>query len=81
MSENIPPSILDEEPAIPPPPGITSNFVSPENKAAGFYATASVFLAIALALFAARIYVKGFITRKATWDDCKGFLLSRRKSC
>lgn len=57
-------------PAIPPPPGVTSNFVNPANCGRLLVVTGSVLVGIMVVFIAARAYTKTFITRKFFWDDC-----------
>ena len=56
--------------AIPPPPGVTSNFVNPANCSRHLVVTGSVLAGIMVVFIAARAYTKTFITRKFFWDDC-----------
>ncbi|KAK0701933.1 hypothetical protein B0T26DRAFT_660242 [Lasiosphaeria miniovina] len=70
------PPILQEyilnQPARPPPPGVTSNFVDPPNK--NRTAGAVVFLGIALVTICGllRVYTRGFVTRTVKIEDYLG---------
>ncbi|CAG8956288.1 hypothetical protein HYFRA_00003668 [Hymenoscyphus fraxineus] len=69
---NAPPELLaflGNTPAIPPPPGIVSNFLDPENHGAAQVKATSILLAVTLVFFLSRVYVKLFLTKKVTWDD------------
>lgn len=55
--------------AVPPPPGVTSNFDDPPVTAQAAYTLVAVGVAIAGALLILRIYTKGIILRKFGWED------------
>ena len=57
--------------AIPPPPGLTSNYVNPPSKAIWGTVTTSVCLTVATLLVAMRIYTKLKVLKNPGWDDCK----------
>ena len=68
MAENF----LATIPALPPPPGVVSNFENPPSEATSIITVTAVFLAFMLAMVMMRIYTKGWIIRSLGWDDCKG---------
>jgi len=68
---NLPPSLLKEIPALQPPPGVESNFLNPERRTKEIQSVATFLLCLTTLMFANRIYMKSFIIRKASWDDCK----------
>ncbi len=61
--------LLAMTPVKMPPEGVTSDFVNPPTRAALHVWTTSVFLAIALIMYANRVYVKMRLMRAWTWDD------------
>lgn len=65
----IPPALLDELPALLPPPGVNPNYENPENKGPALAAVATVLSCLAVLFYGVRVYTKGFVVRKATWDD------------
>jgi hypothetical protein len=56
-------------PAIPPPDGITSNFMDPYTEAPTQIIVTSVVLGLALPFFLNRVYVKLCLMKKLSWDD------------
>ncbi|QSZ32014.1 hypothetical protein DSL72_001583 [Monilinia vaccinii-corymbosi] len=69
---NLPPEVLallGSTPAIPPPEGVTSNFVHPHSKGSTQITVTSAILGIMLLFFINRLYVKALLTKKVTWDD------------
>ena len=64
-----PSQITPSTPAIPPPPGVTSNFVNPHTRAP----VAIIFISIAISLMwlvvMTRLYSKAWILRSFGWDD------------
>lgn len=60
---------LAKTPVATPSVGVTPNFVSPSTRAALQTWTTSIFLAIALILYANRLYVKTKLMRTWSWDD------------
>lgn len=57
--------------AVPPPPGVTSNFVDPPVAAKDAYILVAVGVAIAGSLLLLRLYIKGIILKKFGWEDGK----------
>ena len=55
--------------AIPPPPGITQNFVNPPIAAQDAYILVAVGVAIAGSLLLLRLYTKAYILKKFGWED------------
>ena len=65
--------------AIPPPPGITPNFINPPSLQ-HVVLIANIILSVVSALFVAlRLYTTGFIIRTVGVDDCRYFNLSMSK--
>ena len=56
---------------IPPPPGLTSNYVDPPSKAIWGTVTTAVCLTVATLLVAMRLYTKVKVLKNLGWDDCK----------
>ena len=67
----LPPSILYTYPALQPPAGVEPNFVNPEDRGYILNSVATVLFCFMVCLFANRVYVKIFVIRKASWDDCE----------
>ena len=65
-----PKNILDQIPAVPAPPGLVSNLINPVDKGPTLAAAATAFATTAYFFVLVRIYNKGFLVGKATWDDC-----------
>ena len=63
--------LLEDIPALPPPPGVVSNFVNPPTLGPTLIAINAVFLPLTMIAVTIRIYVKGHIIRAIGWDDCK----------
>ena len=68
---NIPPEVLRTFPALPPPLGVQSNFVNPEDRSHALRAVASFLLCFMTFFYVFRVYTNAFIIRRAAWDDCK----------
>lgn len=58
-------------PALAPPPGVTPNFDNSEDQNRPFFGVISLLLAIMSLFIINRTYVKTFLIRKYSWDDCK----------
>ncbi|KAI9375464.1 hypothetical protein BJX61DRAFT_128299 [Aspergillus egyptiacus] len=56
-------------PAMPPPPGETSNFVNPTFDGTKFVVVNCIFLPIAFLAMVIRIWTRTFIARGFRWDD------------
>lgn len=74
MSQSIPASSLDDPavlqlPALPPPPGITSNFTSPKDRGPILIIVNGILLGLMVIFLAIRFYTKFCIVRKVFWDD------------
>ena len=63
--------ILSHTPAIPPPPGIEPNFINPTSNSQPLIVVTSLFLGLTTLFALNRAYVKTFIVRKFSWDDCE----------
>ena len=58
-------------PLSPPPAGVESNFINPESDGYVLIVIESICLVLMVCFTAIRVYAKGFVARKVTWDDCK----------
>jgi hypothetical protein len=58
-------------PAMPPPPGQTSNFVNPPYTGTKFVVVNSIFLPLAIIGLAVRTWTRVFIVRSFRYDDCE----------
>lgn len=67
------PSLWKYYPALEPPSGVTPNFKNPENRGPMGLIVGAILLGIMMSLYAVRLYVRCFVSRKLFWDD--------RKSC
>lgn len=67
--EYLTPAELYEIPALPPPPGVVSNFVNPETRSPLVIAITVICLALMWPIFVLRIYTKIWLTRNFGWDD------------
>ena len=56
---------------VPPPPGVTSNFVDPPSNGLPFFVVTSILLVLVVVSVINRVYAKAFIIRKWTMDDCE----------
>ena len=56
-------------PALPPPPGVTPNFVDPESQANLFVSVTAVCIALMLPIVIMRLYSRVCITRSFAIDD------------
>jgi len=65
----LPQSVLDTTPAGAPPPGVIPNFVHPPSYRTEPIIVCSVFIGIAVAFFAVRLYVKVRIVRAVAIED------------
>ena len=62
---------LLDEPAIDPPPGVTSSLDNPPNIDTVCYLTFSLCVGFASLAVAIRMYTKHFIIHSITYDDCE----------
>jgi hypothetical protein len=56
--------------ALPPPPGIKSNFVDPPFNGEKIIIVGILFPILTIPFLAARFYAKAFLIRKFQLDDC-----------
>ena len=56
-------------PALPPPPGVTSNFENPESLAYRLFIVAIFFPVLAFAFLSLRLFSAAFILKKWHLDD------------
>lgn len=59
------------EPAMPPPPGMTSNFIDPDYCGIRLLVVNCVFLPLAVISFAIRSWTRLFVVRSFRIDDCE----------
>lgn len=64
-------ALISNIPLLPLPPGVTQNLDNPESRAYWIYITVGLCLPIILVFAAIRFYVKFFIIKSRTRDDCK----------
>ena len=58
-------------PALPPPPGVESNFDNPENRAPMAIALIVLVLAFMLCFVALRVCARAMLKTPYGWDDCQ----------
>lgn len=64
-------SAWDTISAMPPPPGVTSNFEDPVTLGPIWRATICVSVALAVVSLALRLYTRLYVTRSIGADDCR----------
>lgn len=57
--------------ALPPPPGVTPNFVDPYSISGYIIATSVACFGFSTLLVWARMYTRFYITMSHGWDDCE----------
>jgi hypothetical protein len=57
-------------PVLPPPPGVQSNWVNPENQKDAMIATHTICLFFVTLCVCIRLYTRRFIAGKLGLDDC-----------
>ncbi|KAI9847287.1 MAG: hypothetical protein M1837_002874 [Sclerophora amabilis] len=67
--EWVPKNITPDMPLVPPPPGITSNFVDPPSRRQEVVVCVAVCLALSITFLLGRMLTRAFITRSLGWDD------------
>ncbi|MCJ1458495.1 hypothetical protein MMC28_008868, partial [Mycoblastus sanguinarius] len=67
-------SSLDDTPAAPPPPGVTPNFINPENQLAVINPTLIICLSVATIFVWLRIYTKFLINKSHGDEDYTSFI-------
>jgi hypothetical protein len=72
---------LANTPLFPPPPGVVSNFVNPENRGGILIAVSAVCLALLLIFVPLRLYTRIRITQSFGLDDGEHALFSPRTLC
>ena len=68
---------LETTPLFPPPHGVHSNFVNPYDRGPCTIPVLGVFAFLALVFCLNRVYIKIWVAKKASWDDCE-FSMSDR---
>lgn len=73
---------MDDQPdmvgAMPPPPGVVPDFVSPVSRAKMDTILHAICLAVVTVFLVLRIYTRKFISRWLSWDDCKDLPLAKK---
>ena len=59
------------QPVLPPPPGVMPNFTNPPDHGKLQIVVTSLLLGVTVLFLLNRVYMKVFIVKKYTWDDCK----------
>ena len=67
----LPPNIFNSLAALPPPPGVQSNFIDPEDRGHVLVGVATFLFSLSTCFFLNRVYTKALIVRRASWDDRK----------
>lgn len=57
--------------ALPPPPGVTPNFIDPYSIGDGLKAAGILFVVLTTLSTALRLYTKLLIIKTHGWEDCK----------
>ena len=71
-SDNLPPGVpLEKVPGLKPPPGVTPNFVNPENYQSSILALQTICLVLATVFTALKIYTKLFLIKSLGSEDCE----------
>ena len=65
------PQPASDQPLIPPPPGVTSNFTNPPDHGGLQIIVTSLLLGVTTLFLLSRIYLKVCIVKIYTWDDRK----------
>jgi hypothetical protein len=63
------PTQLADTPAIPPPPGVTPNFIDPISRSPMGIGVSCMIIFLMIFFFVLRIYSRIFIQKHLTWDD------------
>jgi len=61
--------------ALPPPPGVTPNFVDPDYNGLQIIISGIIFSILAISFLVARMYAKYYLLKQFNYDDCKPFPL------
>lgn len=62
---------FDQQPAMPPPPGLETNFVDPPSRQPAIIAMSAVFVSLMLLVVSVRTYTRTRILKSWGWDDSK----------
>lgn len=68
MSATFTPTVIG---ALPPPPGVTPNFVNPYSIGEGLKAAGILFVILTTLSTAIRLHTKFWIIKTHGWEDCK----------
>lgn len=60
---------LQMTPLMPPPPGLQSNFVNPDDQGVIYIVVGSIGMAFAMIFVSLRFYAKTWVLRSIGWDD------------
>lgn len=66
----LPKEFLDNNPLVPPPPGVVSNFIDRVSRADRVRNTTYVFLPFMIVAVVLRLYTRIYIKKRFGWDDC-----------
>lgn len=64
---------------VPPPPGVTPNFVDPYSRQHQLINASVIGLVLVLLVFAIRMWTRGFLMRSLGQDDCESSLIGLRQ--
>lgn len=73
MAPPLPPQLIEllsHTPAMPPPPGVTPNFIDPPNRGPVVLILNCIFLPLTIIAVTIRMVVKGLFVHQLGWDDC-----------
>lgn len=62
--------LLDMLPGMPPPPGVTSDFVHPYSLQSYNSITVAICMTLSTLFVAMRMYTNARITKTLNWEDC-----------
>ena len=62
---------LDELPAMIPPPGVTSNFVTPYSEGRDIYITVAVCIGLITPALLIRLFTKAYLIKRINLEDCE----------
>ncbi|KAI9747112.1 MAG: hypothetical protein M1815_004617 [Lichina confinis] len=65
-SPTLPPA---QRPGLPPPPGVTSNFVDPPGDGTSIIIVCAIELVLTTVILLLRMYTRIFVNRRVWWDD------------
>lgn len=63
-------NLIEDIPALQPPPGVQSNFVDPPSLVPSAIVVESIFFPLMILAVLTRLFVRAKITKGWGWDDC-----------